>query len=149
MGDNSSALEDSYHSYNDGYHEDSLDYIDTESDSDGISINVSARRREPDSQSETGVGAILKHSIGYSDKVKNRSVPNIVIHGDDDVFVETSKDFDKTDTQSLKSAGRFSKLVGGKMPYEELKTSTPDIVTFHAEDRQIVYINDNDESTKL
>lgn len=146
MGENSSALEDSY---NDGYHEDSLDYIDTESDSDGISINVSSRRREPDSHSESDVGAILKHSIGYSDKDKNRSVPNIVIHGDDDVFVETSKDIDKTDPHIPKSVGRFSNLVGGKMPYEELRNSTPDIVTFHAEDRQIVYINDKDESTKL
>ena len=145
IGDNSSVLEESY---NEGYHEDSLDYIDTESDSDGISINVSTGKRESDSLSESGVGAILKHSIGYSDKDKNRSVPNIVISGNDDVFLDTRKDCCKTDTH-LKSAGRFSKLVGGKMPYEELRNSTPDIVTFHAEDRQMVYINDRDESTKL
>ena len=166
MGEHSSELEESY---NDGYHEDSLDYIDTESDSDGISINISTRtreadlvyarkwepdlvrKREQDSLSETGVGAILKHSIGYSNRDINRSVPNIVISGHDDtddVFIGTSKDFGKRGNQQ-KSAGRFSKLVGGKMPYEDLKNSTPDIVTFHAEDRQIVYINDKDESTKL
>lgn len=150
MGDNSSVLEESY---NDGYHEDSLDYIDTESDSDGISINISSQKHEADSVSESGVGAMcaIKDSIGYSDKVKNRSVPNIVIHAsvDDDVFVDKGKYSCKVNSPLLKSAGRFSNSIGGNMPYEQLKNSIPDIVTFHAEDKQMVYINDNDESTNL
>ena len=162
MGDNSSVLEESY---TEGYHDDSLDYIDTESDSDGISINVLTRKREPDndeininvhtrkcesdSLSESCIGATSKAFNGYSDMIKNRSVPNIVINGaDDEVFEEASKDSNKL-LDSIKSAGRFSNSVGGNMPYEVLKSSIPDIVTFHAESRQMVYINDADECTKL
>ena len=178
MGDNSSVLEESY---NEGYHDDSLDYIDTESDSDGISINVLTRKREPDndgininvltrkrepdndgininvhtrkcesdSLSESCIGATSKAFNGYSDMIKNRSVPNIVINGvEDEVFEETSQESNKL-LDSIKSAGRFSNSVGGNMPYEVLKSSIPDIVTFHAESRQMVYINDADECTKL
>ena len=146
MGDNSSVLEESY---NEGYHEDSLDYIDTESDSDGISINVTSRKCESDSMSDSCIGATSKDLFVCSDKVINRSVPNIVISGgDDEVFEDKRNATDKIVT-SVKSAGRFSNSVGGNMPYEVLKSSIPDIVTFHAENRQMVYINDTDECTKL
>ena len=39
---------------------------------------------------------------------------------------------------------------GGRMSYEKLKSSVPDIIiSFHAEDYQIIYINEGNQQTKL
>lgn len=42
------------------------------------------------------------------------------------------------------------KNIGGSMSYEQLKSSVPDIrVSFHTEECEVIYINENDETTRL
>lgn len=68
----------------------------------------------------------------------------------------TSQDIQTKSTQNSSALhlSRFGQNnvphIGGSLPYEELKSSTPDIrISFHTENCEVIYINEKDELTKL